>query len=299
MKVTSDDGKVYYDKIAKTITVPAGQRPQWRTTHVLVGSLVKSLANDDLIGLTGFSCAARGRVCLRDLRVGLASLTESATATGPRTDGRTRAASTVPLTQTPRYLVPQMEGVPVSEPAIYRSLYIVDTIDQGGPSLQIDSEKHEMWLGEAGYTMLPEEHPVFGAMERFYCYDPTSPGAIGSLRLMYMDRSAGGLPGLPKGDEVSFEHLEKPDVIFAFEIGVSTSKASVTKIRVTSDSGNNSYDPKTKTITVPVGKGTGDLRTTRVPVAFLVESLAHDALMGLGQFSCFLTSPGELRFRKL
>lgn len=133
LKVTSDEGRVYYDKVTKTITVPAGQRPEWRTTHVLVAGLVKSLANDDLIGLTGFSCVPKGRVYLRDLGVGLSSPAGSVAMVSAGTDAEKPAAATVPLTRTPRYLLPEMEGVPVPEPAIYSSLYIMDTIDETPP----------------------------------------------------------------------------------------------------------------------------------------------------------------------
>ena len=35
---------------------------------------------------------------------------------------------------TPKYLLPEMEGTPVSEPAFYRSLFIVDTLKKGTPA---------------------------------------------------------------------------------------------------------------------------------------------------------------------
>jgi hypothetical protein len=296
VKVTSDEGRVHYDKITKTITVPAGQRPQWRTTHVLVAGLVESLADDDLVGLTGFSCVSKGRVYLRDLRVGLPSSAESAFVAGSGTeddDEDDPGTFTVPLGRTPRYLLPQMEGVPVSEPAIYRSLYILDTIGPAGVPLYSQDAKLWETTDGVGSVFAEPGAKVGGAFmdgPGGVCFDNSTSSSNATFRHKFL------LPDT--ANTVSFEHSE--DNNFSFLVAVTSSKRAVEWVTVTGESETPpTYDAGNKTIRLPIGRAAG-WRTTRVNVADLLQRLVPGEIpLRLGNFFCVLESGGRLYFREL
>ncbi len=137
--------------------------------------------------------------------------------------------------------------------------------------------------------------------------DPTQP-PYGTGKVLKFHAATGGDAftyvgsGFPDTTDtmLQFQHKEAATVTFSFDLGVTTSAASVTKVSVTSAAaGPATYNASTKTITVPVGPGANTYRTSLLNLQSLVSSLASDTLRSIASVKATLTATGDLYFDNL
>ncbi|MGH9356721.1 MAG: hypothetical protein ACRD10_11380, partial [Terriglobia bacterium] len=139
-------------------------------------------------------------------------------------------------------------------------------------------------------------------------YDPNEPPNGGQV-LDFHATSSGATftytgSGLPDSADtmMSFE-WKAPSASgsnFVFDMGVTTSRGMVTDVLVTSGTpGLPTYDSSTKTITVPIGLGSGSYGTSLENLHSLVSSLTGDTLTSISRFKVTLNFAGDMDFNTL
>ena len=137
--------------------------------------------------------------------------------------------------------------------------------------------------------------------------DPAQPPYGAGLVLKFQAQAAGATftytgSGLSDFNDsyIQFQHKEDESVSFCFNIGVSCAAGSVSQVRLTSaPTAPSTYDSSTKAISVAIGLGEGQYRTTLIDLNSLIARLAGDTLESINSFQVVLSAPGDLYFDNL
>ncbi|HEY2712729.1 MAG TPA: hypothetical protein VGI60_09470 [Chthoniobacterales bacterium] len=281
VNITSDEGERPRPSTdaSKAIIVPAGQRPAWRTTSLDLAGIVEGVAEDELTALGVFRCTVQGRLYLRSLRVDV-SLTagpDSKTVTDSTVASTPGSAPVAPAVQTPRYLQPQMGGIPVAEPAIYRSLFILETIGGGvPPSVVLEVSKADRWTATGG-NVARDTTGNLGATVSF----SGSPGSFFAYK--------GDLNDTAHTD-ILFNYINTGN--FSLDISITSKEEKVTEVQIaTAEKPKTNYDPAKKKLRFEIDRGQNSFRATRVNVADLVASQVTDKLTAIKGITFTLEDP--------